>query len=174
MIAVLGFCPIRLKNFAGLEIGRTFKEAQSSWWIALPSINTKSRRRPDERRMPAVLDHLFGVYLNQSRSVLIGARPATNALWISSRTGKAYTRKNLGTLVSKITLETLGVDVSPHLFRMAAASTAAAYGGATPYLASAILNHTDPRVTEEHYDRASSVTAAQIFSKMISDFLQES
>ena len=39
------------------------------------------------------------------------------------------TTKNLGTLVSKITLETLGVDVSPHLFRTAAASTAAAYGG---------------------------------------------
>ena len=65
-------------------------------------------------------------------------------------------RKNLGTLVSKITLGTLGVDVSPHLFRTAAASTAAAYGGKTPHLASALLNHTDPRVTEEHYNRAES------------------
>jgi hypothetical protein len=38
------------------------------------------------------------------------------------------TNENLGILVSKVTLETLGVDVSPHLFRSAAASTAATYG----------------------------------------------
>ena len=67
------------------------------------------------------------------------------------------TTKNLGILIAKITLEILGVDVSPHLFRTAAASTAAAYGGNTPHLASAVFHHTDPRVTEEHYNRASSV-----------------
>src|SRR5271168_1242313 len=53
----------------------------------------------------------------------------TNSLWISSRTGQRYTTKNLGTLISKITLQTIGVDVSPHLFRTAAATTAAMYGG---------------------------------------------
>jgi len=73
------------------------------------------------------------------------------------------TTKNLGTLISKITFETLGVDVSPHLFRTAAASTAAIYGGKTPHLASALLNHTDPRVTEEHYNRASTMSAATAY-----------
>jgi hypothetical protein len=150
MIALLALCPIRPKNFAGLEIGHTFKEVDGSWWIALPANLTKSRRR-DERRVPAWLNQYIDVYLKQSRPVLLRARPPTNALWISSTTGRPMTTKNLGTLISKITLETLGVDVSPHLFRTAAASTAAAYGGNTPHLASALLNHMDPRVTEEHY-----------------------
>jgi integrase len=79
------------------------------------------------------------------------------------------TTKNLGTLVSKITLETLGVDVSPHLFRTAAASTAAAYGGNTPHLASAVLNHTDSRVTEERYTRTSSVSAARAYSAIVEE-----
>jgi integrase len=83
------------------------------------------------------------------------------------------TKKNLGTLISKITLETLGVDVSPHLFRTAAASMAAAYGGNTPHLASAILNHTDPRVTDEHYIRSTSVSAAKIYAEMVSSFVHE-
>jgi integrase len=83
------------------------------------------------------------------------------------------TTKNIGTLVSKITFETLGVDVSPHLFRTAAASTAAAYGGNTPHLASALLNHTDPRVTEEHYNRASSVSASKIYADIINSFLRD-
>jgi integrase len=169
MIALLALCPIRLKNFAGLEIGHTFKVVDGSWWIALPGHLTKSRR-PDERRVPALLNRFVELYLNQSRPVLIGSRPPTNALWISSTTGRPMTTKNIGTLISKITLQTLGVDVSPHLFRTAAASTAAVYGGNTPHLASALLNHTDPRVTEEHYNRASTMSAAVAYARIISGF----
>jgi integrase len=172
MIALLALCPIRLKNFAALEIGHTFKEVHGSWWIVLPSISTKSRRS-DERRVPKLLTPFIDLYLNQSRPVLLGSKPQTNTLWISSTTGGPMTRKNLGTLVSKITLETLGVDVSPHLFRTAAASTAAAYGGTTPHLASALLNHTDPRVTEEHYNRATSISASQIYAEITKSFLRE-
>ena len=83
------------------------------------------------------------------------------------------TTNNLGTLISKVTLETLGVDVSPHLFRTAAASTAATYGGRTPHLASAILNHTDPRVTEKHYNRASSMSASKIYARITAGFLRD-
>jgi integrase len=169
MIALLALCPIRLKNFAALEIGRTVKEIHGRWWIALPGIKTKSRR-PDERRVPSLLKRYIDAYLHESRPILLGSRPPTNALWISSTTGRPMTTKNIGTLISKITFETLGVDVSPHLFRAAAASTAAAHGRNTPHLASALLNHTDPRVTEEHYKRASSVSAATEYARIISEF----
>jgi integrase len=169
MIALLALCPIRLKNFAALEIGQTFRDVQGRWWITLLGNMTKSFR-PDERPVPAWLNRYMDVYLNQARPVLLGPRPLTNALWISSTTGRRMTTKNLGTLISKITLETIGVDVSPHLFRAAAASTAAAYGGNTPHLPSALLNHADPRVTEEHYNRASSVSAAAAYARIISGF----
>jgi integrase len=172
MIALLALCPIRLKNFAALEIGSTFKEMHGKWWITLPGKSTKSHR-PDERPVPGVLTRFIDAYLNQSRPVLHGSKPPTKALWLSSTTGMAMTTKNLGTLVSKITLETVGVDVSPHLFRTAAASTAAAFGGSTPHLASALLNHTDPRVTEEHYNRASSVRASEVYTEIAGGFLRD-
>jgi len=172
MIALLAVCPNRLKNFSTLEIGHTFKHVHGSWWIAVPAALTKSRRRPDERRVPEWLNNTIDLYLNQSRPVLLRSGSATNALWISSTAGP-MTTKNLGTLVSKVTLETLGVDVSPHLFRTAAASTAATYGGRTPHLASAILNHTDPRVTEKHYNRASSMSASKIYARITAGFLRD-
>jgi len=172
MIALLALCPIRLKNFAALEIGQTFKEVHGSWWIALPGFATKSRR-PDERRVPKWLNRSIDAYVNQSRPVLLRSRSTTDALWISSTTGKPLTKKNLGTLLSKITLATVGVDVSPHLFRTAAASTAAAYGGKTPHLASALLNHTDPRVTEEHYNRATSIAATRIYAEIMNGLLSQ-
>jgi site-specific recombinase XerD len=169
MIALLAFCPIRLKNFAALDIGNTFKEVHGRWWITLPSTRTKSHR-PDERCVPELLNPIINTYLQQSRPVLLRSRSTTNALWISARTGAPMTKKNLGTLVSKITLATIGVDVSPHLFRTAAASTAAAHGSRTPHLASALLNHTDTRVTEEHYNRATSVHAAKLYGSIVEQY----
>jgi len=170
MIALLALCPIRLKNFAALEIGQTFKDVQGRWWITLPGNMTKTGR-PDERPVPALLNRFIELYLNQSRPLLLGSSAPTNALWISSTTSRRMTTKNLGILISRITLEAIGVEVSPHLFRTAAASTAATYGGGIPHLASALLNHTDPRVTEEHYNRASSVSASKIYAKITADFL---
>jgi integrase len=172
MIAILAVCPIRLKNFAALEIGNSFKKIDGRWWIALASISTKSRR-PDERCIPEWLNGSIGAYLTEARPILLGSSPATGAVWISSTTGGAITWKNLGLLISKITLKTLGVDVSPHLFRTAAASTAAAYGRRIPHLASALLNHTDPRITEEHYNRASSISASKVYAEILVKYLRD-
>jgi integrase len=172
MIALLALHPIRLKNFVALEIGTTFKEVQGSWWILLTSSHTKSRR-PDERRVTERLNWAIEAYLNRWRPVLIGSEPASKRLWISSTTGHPFTYKNLGTLISKITRETLGVDVSPHLFRTSAASTAAIYGSDTPGLASAVLSHTNHQVTNEHYNRAGSIHACAVHAEIAASFIRE-
>jgi integrase len=76
-------------------------------------------------------------------------------------------------LISKITRETIGVDVSPHLFRTAGASTAAVYGGNHPHLASALLAHRDPRVTEEHYNRAMGLGAGEEYASIAQLYRQQ-
>lgn len=169
MIAMLALCPLRLKNFAALEIGHSLREIEGSWWIVLPAQSTKSRR-VDERRLPNFMKPYIDGYVAQSRPVLLRSSAPNNSMWLSSVTGAPMRKKSIGTLVSKITFETLGVDVSPHLFRTAAASTAATYGGSMPHLASALLNHTDPRVTEEHYNRATSMSAAEIYADIVRQY----
>jgi hypothetical protein len=133
MIALLALCPIRLRNFAALEIGHTFKEVHGRWWIALPSVSTKSRR-PDERCVLELLNRSIDAYLNKSRPVLLRRSRSTT-------------------------------------------SARCLYCGGLrrqhPHLASALLNHTDPRVTEEHYNRATSVTASKIYAEIINSYLQE-
>jgi integrase len=166
IIALLAVCPIRIKNYAALEIGTTFREEQGTWWITLPYGSTKTEDA-DQRPVPEYLNDAVKLYLTESRPVLIGSRQATNSLWISSRTGRRYTTKNLGTRISNITLETVGVDVSPHLFRTAAATTAACYGTDMPYLASAVLSHTDSRDTEKHYIRTTTLHAAKDYAAIL-------
>jgi site-specific recombinase XerD len=110
-------------------------------------------------------------YGNRFRPILVRGKFTTNALWISRRTGGPLTRAKVGSLISRITLKTLGVDLSPHLFRTAAASTAAELGGDAPHLASALFNHTDSRVTDEHYNRASSIGATKRYAEIIGSLL---
>jgi hypothetical protein len=62
-------CVPVLKNFAALEIGRTFKDIHGRWWITLPGNMTKSRR-PDERLVPTWLNRYIDVYLNHRPNAL--------------------------------------------------------------------------------------------------------
>jgi integrase len=169
IIALLAICPIRIKNFAALEIGKTFHQVQGNWWITLPPGSTKTGSL-EERPVPEFLNYAIELYLTEARPVLIGSHPFTNSLWISSRTGQRYTTKNLGTLISKVTLKSIGVDVSPHLFRTAGATTAAMYGGDNPYLASALLGHSDKRVTYENYIRATTMNAAKQWAAILAPY----
>ena len=163
MVALLAVCPIRLKNFAALEIGRTFVQVKDSWWIVLSASETKERRA-DERPVPDFLTEWIDRYVRDYRPVLARTNDAATAMWLSSNGGQPLVYPTVERIISRTTLATVGVDVSPHLFRAAAASTAAIHAGRTPHLASALLHHTDPAVTEEHYNRASSMSGAQTYA----------
>jgi site-specific recombinase XerD len=166
MVAMLGFHPIRRKNFAALEIGRSFVKIRGQWWIILSATETKEKRA-DERLVDELLAPFIERYLDRSRPVLLRPGSPPSALWLSSRHGGCLTEKYIERLVGVTTLSTVGVKVSPHLFRTAAASGAAIYGGDNPHLGSAGLHHSDPRVTEEHYNRATSLSAAESFRRIV-------
>jgi integrase len=168
MIAFLSLCPIRAKNFAALEIGKTLRNISGVWWITLPAQSTKSRN-PIERKVPGLIKPIIEKYINDYRPSLLRPDRPTDVLWLSATQGQKMLPSNISTLISKITQETIGVSVSPHLFRTAGSSTAAIYCGDMPYLGSALLDHRDPRVNEDHYKRASSLSAAQTYASIIDD-----
>jgi site-specific recombinase XerD len=168
MVAMLGFHPIRRKNFAALELGRSFVKIRGRWWIVLSAEETKENRA-DERRVNKLITPFIDRYLNQYRPVLARMDP-TQTLWLSANDGATISAKQVSRLIRMTTLSTVGVAVSPHLFRTSAATAAAVYGGGNPYLGSAILHNADPRVTLEHYNRATSLTAAESLRQLIRQY----
>ena len=64
---------------------------------------------------------------------------------------------------------TLGVRLSPRDFRRCAAVTAAFRAGSQRTLGSALLQHTDRRVTDKHYNLASSLSVAGKFGSIIAE-----
>ena len=195
MIALLALCPIHLKNFAALELRASFRRIGTRWWIVLDRKDTKSGR-PDERRAPRDLDAAIEAYLLVHRPVLAAtnmgsgiaaldtqdrlpnppnakagrADPLANIagpLWLSSNTGERMSYSPVERAITETTRLTLGVAVSPHLFRSCAATAIYANFGDNPNLVSAVLQHTDRRVTEAHYNRASSAQAARQYAEVL-------
>jgi integrase len=172
MVAMLALHPIRLKNFADLEIGRNFVEIKGSRWIVLSASETKEGR-PDERRIDDLLQPALDRYLKKYRPFLAGADQSTTALWLSSNDGASMSYAGVERVLTETTRTTVGIPVSPHLFRTAIASSAAIHGGANPHLASALLHHTNPHVTEAHYNRASSISAGESLRSIIQGYIKD-
>lgn len=164
MIALLAVCPIRLKNFASLKLGFTLRKVDSRWIIALPAADTKSGR-PDERVLPETLSRAIDRFLAAFRMPKQEDEPV---LWIG-RTGEPLSYGSVERSITEAARSELGIALNPHLFRACAASTLYRYAGQTPGLAAALLQHSDPRVTERHYNRARTASFAIEFGKMIEE-----
>jgi integrase len=177
MVALLALCPIRLKNFAALDLGDSFLRLESGWWIVLE--DTKSKR-PDHRPVPPFLTSAIASYLTVHRPVLLSQKsdsnearfdtvhkrePMPSALW-SGRLGAPLSYGQVEHAITETTRLTLGVPVNPHRFRACAATSAALYA-ASPHFASALLQHSDFRITEENYYRASSLSVARDFASLV-------
>jgi site-specific recombinase XerD len=160
MLALWTLCPSRRKNFAGLEIGKTFRQVNGKWWITIAANETKTRQRPEERPVAKWLNPYIELYLKEARPILLtGSKQETNALWISDQTRGPLTKEYFSSLLPEVTLKTVGIAISPHLFRTAGATTAAVAKGDMPHLGTALLGHINHRITEEDYIRPSSVIA---------------
>lgn len=161
MIALLACCPIRLKNFAALSLDETLVQIEDCWWIVLTAEQTKEKR-PDERRIPDFLIPYVDRYVAAHRAVFANSDESNTACWLS-RGGAPMSYLGVEEAVTRTAHTTTGISVSPHLFRTSAATTAAIHAGATPHLASAVLDHRDTATTQQHYTRASSLTAGKTY-----------
>jgi site-specific recombinase XerD len=169
MVALLACCPIRLKNFAALTLGQSFVQAADRWWIVLDAAETKEGRA-DERPVQAFLTDWIEGYLLRHRPVLGRYAKLPKALWLSANDGKPMSYLGVEGTVTKTTTVTVGISISPHLFRASAATSAAIHAGATPHLASAILDHRDPTTTQKHYNRATSLSAGKSYLAVIDSY----
>jgi integrase len=164
MLALLAHYPIRLKNFAALEIGRSLVKVDKVWWIILSASETKEKRA-DERPIEDYVGKAIDKYLQTYRPILARDKGACSALWLA-KNGEAMAQCSLGEVVTETTRATLGVAINPHMFRTAGATSSAVHAGDQPRLGSALLHHTHPTVTQENYNRASSISAGKAYAEV--------
>jgi integrase len=171
MQALLAHSPIRLKNFAALEIGRSLVNEDKVWWIILSAAETKEKRA-DERPIEGYVGEAIDKYVRTYRPILARGKDAGSALWLAIN-GKAMAECSVQEVITETARSTLGVAVNPHMFRTAGVTTAAVYAGDQPHLGSAILHHTHGPVAQENYNRANCVSAGKAYASVMRRYRHE-
>lgn len=168
MIALLAHYPIRIKNYAALSIGQSLVKIDKVWWIILKPTETKEQKT-DERPIEDYLGDLIDKYKAKYRPILARRKEQDSALWLAMD-GKPMAECYVREVITETTRATLGIPINPHMFRAIGATTAAIYAGDKPHLGSAILHHSHPVVTQENYNRASSISASKAYGSLTRQF----
>ena len=158
LIAFLALRPLRLRNLAGLELGRTLRDGPAGWRITIPADETKTHRGIEAGWPPNLVDALE-TYLIHHRPVLAHGNRAP-ALWVGGA-GQALAEHTIRQAIIGRTQAVLGVPISPHLFRDCAATTLAIEDPAHVGVAATILGHASGRTTHKHYIQANTLAASR-------------
>jgi integrase len=170
MIALLAFIPLRRKNLAALEIGRHLVKEGDGWFVVIPREEVKTGV-PIEFPVPNFLNAYFATYLDVIRPRLL-KRQNCAALWVSSR-GGALPYRAIGDIVSQHTMKQLGLRITPHDARDAAATTWAISAPCRIGIARDLLSHSDLRTTTKYYNRARGIEASRAYSRIIAAMRSE-
>ncbi|QIG91836.1 tyrosine-type recombinase/integrase [Bradyrhizobium sp. 6(2017)] len=164
LISLLAFLPLRRKNLAALEIDRHLIKEGNSRFVYIPAAETKTCT-PIEFAVPELLLPYLDVYLATVRPRLLND-PECQALWVSPR-GGALRDGAIGEIVSRHTTAILGIRLTPHDTRDAAATTWALAAPTQIGISRDLLSHSDLRTTEKHYNRANGVQASRSLAKIL-------
>jgi integrase/recombinase XerD len=164
MIALLAFVPIRRKNVATLEIGRHLVREGDSWFIIIPREEMKNRTAA-EYPVPEFLEPYLATYLDIIRPQMV-RDPTCAALWLNS-TGGALAYAAIGDIISRHSMSRLGLRITPHDVRDAAATTWAIFKPEQIGVARDLLGHSDLRTTTMYYTRARGIEVSRAHNQLI-------
>ena len=167
MIAFLSLLPIRRRAFAGLRIGTSIFFSDAVIRVALPEDLTKTGV-PWEADVPANIEPLIRRYFLDVRPALLArGRQCHDVFWVGDK-GAPYQLNHLGHRIGNITEQALGVRITPHLFRDAAATTLSRCSPDAARLIPPVLSHTSNLTAQRHYIHAGTIEAGRGLSDIIS------
>lgn len=173
MIATLAAMPMRRRAFADLEVGRSLEVTENELHVHLSPDMTKNGR-PWSAAVPEAVAPVLLRYLQEARPMLL-AHPrgagASDALWITD-TGVPFRAGYLADRIMRVTKALLGVPVSPHLFRDAAATTLSRASPEDARLIRPLLAHASFGIAERHYVHAGHIEAGRGYAGLVDSFLE--
>ncbi|MBV0914218.1 site-specific integrase [Anianabacter salinae] len=160
IICLLALMPMRRRALSELALGSSLLVEDNQMTVCLDGSMTKNRQ-PWEAIVPDVLRDVLATYLHWGRSMLL-ARGSSDqdAVWLG-REGLPLGINQFTRAIQNRTRQLLGVAISPHLFRDAAATTLARHDPSSARLIKSILGHSTERVAEGHYIRADTIAAGR-------------
>lgn len=161
MIALLAKRPIRVGNLAIVVVGEHLRQVHGGWSLSFEAHEVKNKR-PFTCRWPADLNQALEYYLAEIRPGLVKGGPdeAPMSLWLSAN-GLRMRPGDILVRVKHWTTQRFGRALTPHNFRHSAATTMAIASPKDAGEIAAILGHSKRRISDDHYNLATSLEAAE-------------
>jgi integrase/recombinase XerD len=158
MIALLASMPVRLQNFANIEIGRHLLKSPEGYSLIFSEDEVKNLQHI-EVEVYEPLVPIIDRYLTVHRRHLLGDTEAAT-LWVS-KIGKPLKHNHVSERITKVTRRELGKPITPHMFRHCAATSIAETSPDLARIIRPLLAHTTAATGERYYNRASVLKASQ-------------
>lgn len=164
LIALLVEAPIRRGALSRLTIDAHLAKVNRRWLVKVPAKFTKTKI-PQDFQLSERLTGYLDAYLHEIRPAFPGA-DGHSGLW--PYIDRPMTDRMIWRRVVKRTRAGLGVAVSPHRFRNAAATFLTMQDPANAYAARDLLGHKSLNMTQKHYvDRAQSRLAGRTLAGIL-------
>ncbi len=165
MVAVLALMPLRRRAFCGIELGRHLDPLPPYRITVDPGLSKTGAVWSAE--LPAVLAPVLDDYLRHVRPYLASRSSSPDsALWLNDY-GRRLAPNTMTDRISAVTRRTLGVAISPHLFRDAAATTVTSESPKDARTVRDILGHKGFATMDRHYNHAKMIEASRRYAAMM-------
>lgn len=165
MVAVLSLLPQRRLTYCNLEIGRHFCGSWPYEIHVTPDISKTGMAW--SARVPTDLEPVLADYLTFVRPCLAArSRVPDCALWLNDH-GVRLAPNTMTGRITEATRRVLGVGISPHLFRDAAATTLVFEDPANSQVVRPLLDHRYFSTAERHYMHTNSLDAGRRYATMM-------
>jgi len=166
-VAILTFAPVRLSNLVSIELGQNLIKPgglNSPYWLAFPHYDVKNRVDLNFKFDQPLTD-LIDEYIHEFRPPLLRG---ANASWLFPGEGSKPKNKLLfGTQITRRIQKAVGLRVTPHQFRHAAAAIYLKNHPGDYETVRRVLGHRDIQTTIRFYCGLETMQATEVFGKLI-------
>ncbi len=172
MIALLTMMPIRLRSLSELTLGVSVQVSPTRIMICLSGDMTKNGH-PWEAQVPVQLDQLLRLYIEEVRPWLMRRKGKHHQMLWVSRMGEPLTYATMKNTITIATKREIGIAISPHLFRDAAATTLVRQSPKDTRSIRALLGHSSFEIAERHYIHAMGIEAGRNYATVIANLTRK-
>jgi integrase/recombinase XerC len=174
MIAVLIHRPLRLSNFASIDVGGRLQIYDKSAMLFFPAEEMKGKR-DFEAHFPPTYVPALKTYLEIYRPYLLSLKHEDTpdhvaGLWVSNE-GKQLADLSLRNAIKKHTKREFGRDLTPHLFRDSSVTTLVRDAPESARITRPILGHSTIQTTNKYYNQAVMIDASRRHSHLMESLI---
>jgi integrase len=172
-ILILIIAPVRMQNLSSISIGLNLVRPRgpgSPYLLVFPDYDVKNGV-PLEFAFDAATTALIDEYIFEHRPKLMGS---ANHDWLFPGTAREHKRSTvLSQQISALLWKELGLEITPHQFRHAAAYIMLKADPGNYELVRRVLGHRSSATTRDFYIGLESLEATRVFGEMVTDLMTE-